>query len=108
MTVKVKDSFEIKPGMPGIRHAPGVVLVIDAAGINNIPQIGSTVKLKPPHGQAYDVVVGESKKHGLGRSFFIEGLTRTDAPIGSSLSWSVPVQARRRAKPVKAGSSRRR
>ena len=108
MTVKVKDSFEIKPGMPGTKHVPGVVLVFDAAGISGIPQIGSTVKLKPPHGEAYDVVVGESKKHGVGRSLFIEGLTRTDAPVGSSLSWSVPLQARRSTKSPKAGSSRRR
>jgi hypothetical protein len=108
MNVRVKDSFEIKPGMPGTKHAPGVVLVFDVAGKADIPRPGSTIQLKPPHGHPYEVVVGASKKRGLGRSFFIEGLTRADAPVGSSLRWPVPLRTTRTAKSVKTGSSRRR
>jgi hypothetical protein len=108
MEVRVTDSFEIRAGMPGIKHAPGVVLVFDATGVGGIPKPGATVQLTPPNGVPLDVVVGEVKKHGPGRSFFVEGLTPMDAPIGSKLSWSAMGRTSRRSKPAKIVSARRR
>src|ERR1041384_411408 len=88
MTVTVTDSFEIRAGMTGIKHAPGVVMVFDASNASHIPRVGATVHLRRPGGHGFDVVIGEVKEHGPARSFYFEGLKLADAPIGSTLSWA--------------------
>jgi hypothetical protein len=87
MTFKVTDSFEIRPGMTAITHAPGVVVVFDAAGHEQqVPTAGSRVRLVRPDGDAIDAVVSEVRAHDTARSLYFEGLTKMDAPIGTTVS----------------------
>jgi hypothetical protein len=88
MKVEVIDSIEIRAGMTGLKHAPGLVVVFDATHCGpTIPKVGSRIRALRRGAGAIDLVIGEVKKHGSGRSFFFEGLNRHDVPIGSSLSW---------------------
>lgn len=88
MKVEVTETFEIKAGMAGLKHAPGLVVVFDVAqGGSTLPGTGKRVKVTPPRGHDFDLVIGEVKKHGNGRSFFFEGLDRREVPVGSILSW---------------------
>ena len=69
MNVEVIDSFEIKAGMAGLKHAPGLVVVFDASKCGPaIPKAGSRIRAAPRGGSAIDLVIGEVKKHGSGRS----------------------------------------
>jgi hypothetical protein len=90
MKAKITDCFELRAGTNGLKHAPGLVLVFDASGVESaIPKAGSRVHLLQPGGGDLELVIGEVKRHGRARSFFFEGLQRGDAPVGSVLSWSV-------------------
>jgi hypothetical protein len=108
MEVRATDSFDIRPGMPGIKHVPGVILVFEAAGIRPLPKPGDKVQITPPDAGAKRVVIGEVKKHGTGRSIFIEGLTRFDAPIGTIITWSSKSSSPRKIKPRRIVATRRR
>jgi hypothetical protein len=88
MKVGVTDSFEVKAGMAGLKHASGLVVVFDASQRGaKMPKAGSRIRAARNGGGAIDLIVGEVKRHGIGRSFFFEGLSRQDVPIGSVLSW---------------------
>ena len=101
MNVSVTDSFEIKPGMPGITHAPGVVVVFDAPPKGGgLPSAGEVIRLKRKGVAEVDVMVGEVKTFQNTVTFYLEGLTRGDAPIGCVLAWPDQPGARK-------GSSRR-
>lgn len=85
----VIDAFEIKPGTPGSRHAPGLVVVIDGRQCAfRLPRLGATVELLRPDGTKLRVVVSEMKEHGDGRTPFFAGATKATAPIGTVIAWS--------------------
>jgi hypothetical protein len=99
MTFVVSDSFEIRAGMPRVKHPPGVVVVFDAGGhTREMAKVGSVIHLARPDGDGIDVVVGDVKKHGSARSFYFEGLRLIDAPVGSKLSWDAPKPTSKRAR----------
>lgn len=103
MNVEVTETFEIKAGMTGLKHAPGLIVVFDASKCNStVPKSGSRIRVSPPRGGGFDLVVGEVKKHGIGRSFFFEGLERREVPVGSILSWSAAKKSK--GQRLKAGS----
>jgi hypothetical protein len=88
--VSVTDSFEIKPNTAGSQHAPGVVIIFDGRQCGfQLPPVGSKINLLRPDGSRLIAILGESKEHGDGRSFFIAGARREDAPIGTVVSWAI-------------------
>ena len=88
MTATIKEVIEIKPGMAGMKHAPGLVVVFDASAIGKgQPKAGMRVTLSRSDVVDVELVVGEAKSHGIAISLFFEGLTRREIPIGSTLSW---------------------
>ncbi|HUB26595.1 MAG TPA: hypothetical protein VL992_14310 [Tepidisphaeraceae bacterium] len=104
MKVQIIDSFEIKAGMPELKHAPGLVVVFDASGCGAaVPKAGDRVRAARRGGTGIELVIGEVKRHGSGRSFFFEGLNRKDLPVGSSLTWpDGGKSSRRRSKAASA------
>jgi hypothetical protein len=107
MKLKIHDRIEIKPGMHGIKHAPGLVIVVDIAGHGaSAPQVGDVVQIQREGKADLKLIVGETKKHGPGRSFYFEGVTRLDVPADSIFSWEPPKHRRkRRRRPVSSGKS---
>jgi len=88
MTVRITDSFEIRPGMPGTDHEPGLVIVFDGSDCaQQVPGPGLQVRLAEPGGRVVEATVTEVKRHGRGVSFFLPRLTRADVPVGSEVSW---------------------
>jgi len=88
----VKDSFEIKQKY-GLNHAAGVVVVFEVKRSASIPTVGAEVMLRRPGGGELAARVGEIKEHGSSdpsveaKSFFFEGLTQQDVPIGTEIHW---------------------
>jgi hypothetical protein len=96
MTVTVTDSFEIRPGMAGTSHAPGVIVVFDPSRFGqNVPSLGTRMTVRSPDGRVVPTVLGELKHHGRGMSFFFADLTTNDAPIGSEIQWQEIVAPKR-------------
>lgn len=88
--VAVTDAFEIKANRPGSEHEPGLVVIFDGRQCGFcLPALGSSVSVLRPDGTRGAARVTESKEHGDGRSFFFPGLTKSDAPIGTILSWQL-------------------
>jgi len=89
METKVVDCFEIKPGMAGTKHAPGVVVVFDGAvcSADRWPAVGTRITIHTLKGQT-TTTVGELKRHGTGVSLFFAGLKSDVVPIGSVIEWS--------------------
>ena len=91
MQTKIVDSFEIKKGMVGTMHAPGVIVVFDGAvcTADQWPVIGTHLTIYTLAGPAMKAVVGERKLHGNGVSLFLDGLTTAAVPVGSVIEWVV-------------------
>jgi len=88
MKARISDRFAITSDIVGIDHAPGVVVIVDAADLAGcLPRVGAKMTLHSSGGQARSVIVGETKSHGAGISLFFANLSTLDVPIGSELEW---------------------
>jgi hypothetical protein len=87
MKVTIRDTIEIRRGITGTSHVPGLVVVFDPIAGKRMPGVGVAIELHRPTG-VIEVVINEVKKLGRSRSFFFAGLTKVDAPIGSVLAWA--------------------
>jgi len=87
--VSVTDVLEVKPGFSKIPLEPGVVVFFDGRQCSfDLPTIGQSLEVLRPDGTYHKAVVGVIKEHGhAGRSIYIQGLARHQAPIGSVLYW---------------------
>ncbi|MGA2500439.1 MAG: hypothetical protein ABSH20_22065 [Tepidisphaeraceae bacterium] len=102
--VSVKDAFDIKAGQPGSSHDPGLVVVFDGRQCGfDLPPLGARIDLLRPDGTTVGATIGEMKEHGDGRSFFLGGLTRNDAPVGTILYWSQTSPATRVTQHAQSG-----
>jgi len=94
--VSVVDAFEIQAHTPGSKHAPGLDVVFDGRQCRyQLPRIGKEIELLRPDGSTSEAQVEEIKEHGDGRSFFFLALHKSDAPIGTVMSWSTEKRSRR-------------
>jgi hypothetical protein len=85
----VTDAFEIRPGMTGIEHAPGVVVCFDAKGFETeVPTAGAMIGLRKLNGETIDVAISEVKWFETTCTLYLEGLGLSDAPVGSELTWT--------------------
>jgi len=85
---KINDRIEIKPGMRGMKHAPGLILIVDfTAHEERPPHVGEIVRIVRAGLRDLSLKVGETKKHGSGRSFYFEGVTPADVPADAIFCW---------------------
>jgi len=88
MEVVVKDNFEVKGRVAAEYGATGVVVVFDLPAQAAEPRRGMSIVLIRPDGWLRTSRVGDTREHGgCGRSFFLEGLTKQDVPVGTRLRW---------------------
>ncbi|MBV8780554.1 MAG: hypothetical protein JO353_04090 [Phycisphaerae bacterium] len=94
MSAVVMDSFDIKGGTAAAYGATGVVAVFALNPGALEPRKGDSVVLVRPDRWFRIIRIGEVKEHGgLGRSFFLEGMTKQDVPIGTRLNWEAAPSA---------------
>jgi hypothetical protein len=88
--MQIRDCFEIKPEY-GMRHASGIVVVVEMPLEAVTPSIGVDVLLRCPDGKVLRAPIEEIKDHGSanprmkGHSFFLLGLTLQDVPDGTEM-----------------------
>ncbi len=89
--VKIVDVFEIRAEY-GLQHSAGLVTVLESSPHLEPPDlIGRGVRLETPNGRPIHATIAEVKQHGPTSSFFFEGLSKADVPIGTRISFEAIV-----------------
>jgi len=102
--VAVKETIELVADRPGTNHPPGLVIVFDGRQCSfKLPVTDTIITLIRPDGTQLAARLTEVKSHGEGRSFFLPGLVKHDAPVGSIASWMTPagIPAQTELEPVR-------
>jgi hypothetical protein len=91
LEIRVCDVIELKASF-GTKHAPGVVLVLEAFRVDPPESlVGRVVSVRAPHGRSQPARIGDVRDHGPTISLFFEELPRDYWSIGTTVI--IPAEA---------------